>query len=219
MSHSLWTHGLYSSWNSPGQNTGVGSRSLLQEIFPTQGLNLGLSHCRQILYQLNHQGSPGILEQVAYPFSSDSCQPRNQTRDSCIAGRFFTSWATSEAQNKFNEDFKNDPHQKKKKKKKKKKKRNPQTFELSFYLPTFNNMLWCLIKDCRHSKMGAEKSKEAKWKAHAVETLCIMLLEQIILSRSFFRQNSKEIARYNTMIYNKKYLFGLRSLLFLAKSL
>ena len=43
--------------HSPGQNTGVGSLSLLQGIFPTQGLNPGLPHCRQILYQLSHQGS------------------------------------------------------------------------------------------------------------------------------------------------------------------
>ena len=42
-------HGLYSTWNSPGQNTGVGSSSLLQGIFPAQGLNPGLLHCRQIL--------------------------------------------------------------------------------------------------------------------------------------------------------------------------
>ena len=42
----------YSSWNSLGQNTGVGSLSLLQGIFPTQGSNPGLPHCRQILYQL-----------------------------------------------------------------------------------------------------------------------------------------------------------------------
>ena len=44
---------------SPGKNTGVGSHSLLQGIFPTQGLNSGLLHCRQILYQLSHQGRPG----------------------------------------------------------------------------------------------------------------------------------------------------------------
>ena len=50
--------------NSPGQNTGVGSLSLLQGIFPTQGWNPGLLHCRQVLYQLSHQGSPGILEWV-----------------------------------------------------------------------------------------------------------------------------------------------------------
>ena len=45
---------LYSPWNSPGQNTGVGSRSLLQEIFPTQELNQDLLHCRWILYQLSY---------------------------------------------------------------------------------------------------------------------------------------------------------------------
>ena len=55
---SLWPHGLCSPWDSPGQNTGVGSHSLLQGIFPTQGSNPGLPHCRQILYQLSHQGSP-----------------------------------------------------------------------------------------------------------------------------------------------------------------
>ena len=60
-----------------GQNTGVGSLSLLQGIFPTQGSNPGLPHCRQILYQLSHKGSPRILEWVAYPFSSRSSQPRN----------------------------------------------------------------------------------------------------------------------------------------------
>ena len=48
--------GLYSPWNSPGQNTGVGSLSLLQGIFSTQGLNSGLPHCRQILYQLSLLG-------------------------------------------------------------------------------------------------------------------------------------------------------------------
>ena len=58
MSDALRPHGLYSPWNSPGQNTGVGGLSLLQRIFPTQGLNPGLPHCRRILYQLSHQGSP-----------------------------------------------------------------------------------------------------------------------------------------------------------------
>ena len=57
MSDSLWPHVLYSPWNSPGQNTGVGSHFLLQWIFSTQGSNPGLPHCRQILYQLSHQGS------------------------------------------------------------------------------------------------------------------------------------------------------------------
>ena len=44
----------YSPWNSLGKNIGVGCRSLLQGIFPTQGLNLGLLYCNQILYHLNH---------------------------------------------------------------------------------------------------------------------------------------------------------------------
>ena len=60
MSSSLRPHGLFSPWNSPGQNTGVGSLSVLQGIFPTQGLNPGLLHCRQILYQLSYEGSPPI---------------------------------------------------------------------------------------------------------------------------------------------------------------
>ena len=72
MCNSLEPHRLYSPWNSPGQNTGVGSLSLLHGIFPTQGLNAGLPHCRQILYQLSHKGSPRILERVAYPCSSGS---------------------------------------------------------------------------------------------------------------------------------------------------
>ena len=53
--HSIIWH--YSLWNSPGQNTGVGSLSLLQGIFQIQGSNPGLPHCRWILYQLSHKGS------------------------------------------------------------------------------------------------------------------------------------------------------------------
>ena len=77
--------------------TGVGSCSLLQGIFPTQGSNPGLPHWRRILYHLSHQGSSRILEWVAYPFSSDSSWPRNWTGVSGIADEFFTSWATREA--------------------------------------------------------------------------------------------------------------------------
>ena len=62
ISDSLQPHGPYSPWNSPGQNTGVGSHFLLQGIFLTQGLNPVLLHCRQILYQLSHKGGPRILE-------------------------------------------------------------------------------------------------------------------------------------------------------------
>ena len=75
---------------------GVGSPSLLQGIFPTQGSNPGLPHCRQILYQLSHKGSPRILEWVAYPFSRGSSWSRNQTTISCIAGGFFNNWAIRE---------------------------------------------------------------------------------------------------------------------------
>ena len=95
VSNSLRPQGLYSPWNSLGQNTGVGSLSVLQGIYPTQGSNPGLPHCRQILYQLSHKRSPRIMEWVAYYFSSASSQPRNWTRVSCIAGGFFTSWTTN----------------------------------------------------------------------------------------------------------------------------
>ena len=67
-------------WNSSGQNTGVGSLSLLQGIFPTQGSNPDLPNCGRILYPLNHHGSPRILEWVAYPFSRGSSQPRNRNQ-------------------------------------------------------------------------------------------------------------------------------------------
>ena len=86
-----------SPWDSPGQNAGVGSCSLFQVIFPTQGSKPGLPHCRRILYHLSHNGSPRTLEWVASPFSSGSSWPRNQTRVSCITGRFFTNWAIREA--------------------------------------------------------------------------------------------------------------------------
>ena len=67
MSDSLQPCGLYSPWNSPGQNTGVSSLSLLQGIFPTQGLNPGLLYCGRILYQLSHQGSPSYWVSTFIP--------------------------------------------------------------------------------------------------------------------------------------------------------
>ena len=76
VSDSLPPQELYSPWTSAGQNTGVGSHSLLQGIFPTQGSNPGLPHCRQILYQLSHQRSPRILEWVVYPFSRGIFPPQ-----------------------------------------------------------------------------------------------------------------------------------------------
>ena len=97
ISNSLWPHGLYSPQNSPGQNTGVGSLSLLQGIFPTQGSNPGLLHCRWVLHQLSHQWRPRILEWVVYPFSRGSSWARNWTGVSYITGRFFTNWVIREA--------------------------------------------------------------------------------------------------------------------------
>ena len=122
VSDSLWPHGLYSPWDSPGQNTGVGSLSLLQHIFLNHESKRGLLHCGQILYQLSYEGSPRkssvmsdslwphglypvhrilqarILDWVAFPFSRGSSQPRDRTQVSHIAGKFFTSWASREAQ-------------------------------------------------------------------------------------------------------------------------
>ena len=65
--------------DSLGKNTRVGCHALLQGIFTIQGLNPGLPHCRQILYHLNHQGCPRILEWVAYPISpGDLPDPGNK---------------------------------------------------------------------------------------------------------------------------------------------
>ena len=83
--------------DSPSKNTRVGSHFLLQGIFPTLGLNPGLPLYRQILYHLSHQWSSRILVWVDYLFSRESSEPKNQTRVSCIAGGFSTSWATREA--------------------------------------------------------------------------------------------------------------------------
>ena len=58
VSNSLRPHGLYSPWNSPGQNARVGCLSLLQGIFPTQGSNSVLPHCRRILLPAKPQGKP-----------------------------------------------------------------------------------------------------------------------------------------------------------------
>ena len=72
-SHSVLSD--YSPWDSPGQNTEICRLSLLWRIFPTQGWNPGLPHCRQILYHLSHRGSPRILERVAYLSPVDLTNP------------------------------------------------------------------------------------------------------------------------------------------------
>ena len=75
-SESLRPHGPCNPWNSPGQNTGVGSLSLLQGIFPNQGSNPSLPHCRWILYQQSHKGGPFHCTDIpyfVYHFIIDKC--------------------------------------------------------------------------------------------------------------------------------------------------
>ena len=90
MSHSLWPHGLlptslFHPWDFLGKNTRVGCHFLLQEIFPTQGLNLGLPHCRQTLYHLSHQGSLKCIQGGT----------RIWTGDLLICSQMFYHWAIS----------------------------------------------------------------------------------------------------------------------------
>ena len=116
---SLWPHRLQPArllgpWDFPGNCTGVDCHFLLQGIFPTQGSNPGLPHCRQRLYRLSHQGSPPgslvhgifqawILEWVAISFSRGNSWPRDWTQVSGIAGRRFTVWATREAHKRLSQ--------------------------------------------------------------------------------------------------------------------
>ena len=93
MSDNLQPHGLYSPWNSPGQNTEMCSLSFLQGIFPTQGLKPGLLHCGQILYQLSNKESPGILKWLV-SLLRQILPTQNRTGVSCIADGFFTNYLT-----------------------------------------------------------------------------------------------------------------------------
>ena len=81
----LWPARLLCLWNAPGKNTGVGCHALLQGIFPTQGSNLALLLCRQILYHLSYQGSPlspneapCVLSSGATSISMDTCTTKRQ---------------------------------------------------------------------------------------------------------------------------------------------
>ena len=65
---------LLCPWNFPGKNTGEGSHSLLQGIFPTQGSNLLLLHCRQILYHLIHQGN-GVTKRYLHTHTQNHQVP------------------------------------------------------------------------------------------------------------------------------------------------
>ena len=72
VSNSLQPARLLCPWTSLGKNIGVGCHALLQEIFSTQGLNLGLPNCRQNLYRLSHQGSPRIYEPLEARYTGES---------------------------------------------------------------------------------------------------------------------------------------------------
>ena len=90
---------LLCPWKSPGKNTWMGCHALLQGIFPTQGPNPGLLHCRWSFFffffnHLSHKGRQRTPEWVAYPISWRTSWPRNWTRVSCIAGGLFANWAT-----------------------------------------------------------------------------------------------------------------------------
>ena len=103
VSDSLWpkdcnSPGSSLHGDSSGKNTGMVWHTLLQGFLPIQGLNPALLHCKRIFYFLNHQGSPRVLEWVAYPFFTGTSWPRNWTGVSCTADGFFTSSATREAQ-------------------------------------------------------------------------------------------------------------------------
>ena len=101
VSNSLRLYGLHSPRNSPGQNTGVGSLFLLQGIFPTQGLNPGLLHCRRILYQLSHKGDPpcymNSLISSTTLWGSCHCLHFAETKQTCGRTWFWTSCWSSKA--------------------------------------------------------------------------------------------------------------------------
>ena len=105
MSNSLWPQGMrplqgssvHQDLDSPGKNIRVGCHTLLQGIFPTQGSNTGNLHRWQIVYHLSHQGSPRILEWVSLLLLQGNFQIQELNQGTCIAGRFFTRWATWKA--------------------------------------------------------------------------------------------------------------------------
>ena len=96
VSSSLRPHGLWSPWNSPGQNIGVGSYSVLLGIFPIQGLNPGLPHCRQVLYQLSHKWSPTYKKKLYFYVLSG-----NDQKMKCLKIPLILEWKNQTSKNKF----------------------------------------------------------------------------------------------------------------------
>ena len=91
--------------DSPDKNTWAGCHALLQGIFPSQGSNPGLPHCRQVLYHLSHQKAQEFWIGMPIFSSGGFSRPRNWTGVSCIAGRFFPSLATRQAHNSISVQF------------------------------------------------------------------------------------------------------------------
>ena len=86
--HGVFHTGRLSSSGLRGRNTGVGSLSLLQQIFPTQESNRGLLHCRQILSQLSHKGSPGHHQgRPVLPLTQRACLPLPGQASGGLAGK------------------------------------------------------------------------------------------------------------------------------------
>ena len=86
----LCDHMDCSPWNSPGQYTGVGSHSILQGVFPTHGSNPGLLHCRWIIYQLSHKGSPPkwiVVSHFSLPILKDIAKVGSQETPG-VTGKF-----------------------------------------------------------------------------------------------------------------------------------
>ena len=121
VSESLWPHGLQIvrllfPYNSPGKNTGVGCHSLLQGLFPTQGLNPGLLHCRHVLYHLSRQESPWLNLFFGWSFSTDKGRQRTwETRSHSLspglsredhglwgAGLWRAEWEWGQGRNELN---------------------------------------------------------------------------------------------------------------------
>ena len=100
VSDSLQPQGLCTPWNSPGQNTGQIAFPSPGD-FPNPGIEPRSSVLQVVSLPVEPQGMPkntGVGTEEDYPFSSRSSKPRNWTRVSCVAGRFFTNWAIREAQ-------------------------------------------------------------------------------------------------------------------------
>ena len=104
-----WLKKFHSPWNSPGQNTGVGSLSFLQKVFPIQGSNPGIPHCRWIIYHLSYQGSPNKHYEVEVKVTqscSTLCDPKDYTVHGILQARilewiaFTFSRASSQPRNR-----------------------------------------------------------------------------------------------------------------------